>query len=247
MKESNLELLGPTPDARERTILTQLGGYIANQGGDEAMIAAAGWRAIMETRKNGDTAGDYHVGQLSWTIVTLCIVVGQMKFVAHNIFDGLFWFFFPRGSSSTTTAGRRWLVCPAAEITLVAHKTLSCETRAVFVKQAEYDVLGLFTLEGVAPIQLHAVCFALFASIVAPFGFRRPPSAAYRQGLRLIIPGHGGVTDRVDCEFIMALSSTCTTDVHPRVRRRLARSVVRPPSFAADRGVIGALRASSPD
>ena len=37
----------------------------------------------------------YQVGQLSWTIVTLCIVVGQMKFVAHNIFDGLFWFFFP--------------------------------------------------------------------------------------------------------------------------------------------------------
>ena len=61
MKESNLELLGPTPDARERTILTQLGGYIANQGGDEAMIAAAGWRAIMETRKNGDTAGDYDI------------------------------------------------------------------------------------------------------------------------------------------------------------------------------------------
>ena len=37
----------------------------------------------------------YQVGQLSWTIVTLCIVVGQMKFVAHNIFEGLFWFFFP--------------------------------------------------------------------------------------------------------------------------------------------------------
>mmetsp|Transcript_23302 Transcript_23302/g.30210 ORF Transcript_23302/g.30210 Transcript_23302/m.30210 type:complete len:259 (-) Transcript_23302:862-1638(-) len=37
----------------------------------------------------------YQVGQLSWTIVTLCIVVGQMKFVANNIFDGLFWFVFP--------------------------------------------------------------------------------------------------------------------------------------------------------
>jgi len=37
----------------------------------------------------------YQVQQLTWTIVTLCLVIGQMKFVAHNIFNGLFWFFFP--------------------------------------------------------------------------------------------------------------------------------------------------------
>jgi len=46
------------------------------------------------------------VGQLSWTIVTLCIVVGQMKFVAHNIFEGLFWFFFPALARATPSRRR---------------------------------------------------------------------------------------------------------------------------------------------
>lgn len=37
----------------------------------------------------------YQVGQLTWTIVTICMIVAQVKFVAHNIFNGIFWFFFP--------------------------------------------------------------------------------------------------------------------------------------------------------
>lgn len=35
------------------------------------------------------------VGQLTWTIVTICMIVAQLKFIAHNIFHGIFWFFFP--------------------------------------------------------------------------------------------------------------------------------------------------------
>lgn len=35
------------------------------------------------------------VGQLTWTIVTICMIVAQVKFIAHNIFNGIFWFFFP--------------------------------------------------------------------------------------------------------------------------------------------------------
>ncbi|CAM9680764.1 unnamed protein product, partial [Choristocarpus tenellus] len=37
----------------------------------------------------------YQVGQLTWTIVTILMIVAQLKFVAHNIFNGIFWFFFP--------------------------------------------------------------------------------------------------------------------------------------------------------
>ncbi len=37
----------------------------------------------------------YQVGQLTWTVVTICTIVLQLKFVAHCIFDGLFWFILP--------------------------------------------------------------------------------------------------------------------------------------------------------
>ena len=35
------------------------------------------------------------MGQLAWTVVILCLIVGQLKAVAYNIFNGIFWFFFP--------------------------------------------------------------------------------------------------------------------------------------------------------
>jgi phosphatidate cytidylyltransferase len=200
----------------------------------------------------------YQVGQLSWTIVTLCIVVGQMKFVAHNIFEGLFWFFFPAwlvinndcwayawgaclgrkiikkpffklspkktwegflgALCSTIAVGyytaplfatSAWLTCPATELTLEAHRSLRCETPDVFRVRATVVVPYVnVTLRDVLPMQLHAVAFALFASVVAPFGgfLASAVKRAYHvKDFDSLIPGHGGVTDRVDCEFIMAL------------------------------------------
>jgi len=35
------------------------------------------------------------VGQLAWTVVILLLIVGQLKFAARNVVNGLFWFFFP--------------------------------------------------------------------------------------------------------------------------------------------------------
>ena len=37
----------------------------------------------------------FQLNQLCWTIVVLCLTVGQMKYIMHNIFNGLFWFAFP--------------------------------------------------------------------------------------------------------------------------------------------------------
>jgi len=37
----------------------------------------------------------FQLNQLCWTIMVLCLTVGQMKYIMHNIFNGLFWFTFP--------------------------------------------------------------------------------------------------------------------------------------------------------
>lgn len=62
----------------------------------------------------------------------------------------------------------------------------------------------------VAPIYFHVMVFATFASLIAPFG------GFFASGLKRTfnvkdfgdsIPGHGGMTDRMDCQFIMGFFS----------------------------------------
>jgi phosphatidate cytidylyltransferase len=63
-------------------------------------------------------------------------------------------------------------------------------------------------LKNVLPIQIHALWLGFFASVVAPFGgfLASAIKRAYRiKDFDSLIPGHGGVTDRLDCQFLMAL------------------------------------------
>ena len=62
----------------------------------------------------------------------------------------------------------------------------------------------------IAPIYFHVMVFATFASLIAPFG------GFFASGLKRTfnvkdfgdsIPGHGGMTDRMDCQFIMGFFS----------------------------------------
>ena len=51
--------------------------------------------------------------------------------------------------------------------------------------------------------QLHAVVLAMFASIIAPFGGFF--ASGFKRGFKIkdfgdSIPGHGGMTDRMDCQ-----------------------------------------------
>lgn len=70
---------------------------------------------------------------------------------------------------------------------------------------------ALFTTrpgELLCPMQVHAVWFGLFASLVAPFGgfFASAVKRAFKvKDFDSFIPGHGGVTDRMDCQLIMSL------------------------------------------
>lgn len=59
-----------------------------------------------------------------------------------------------------------------------------------------------------APIQLHALFMACFISVIAPFGGFWASAIKRAYGIKdfdSIIPGHGGVTDRMDCQFLTAL------------------------------------------
>merc|ERR1719277_1409246 len=67
----------------------------------------------------------------------------------------------------------------------------------------------------VCSAQLHALCLGLFASFAAPFGGFLSSAIKRAYGIKdfnNLIPGHGGMMDRFDCQFVMFL---CTF-VHHR-------------------------------
>jgi phosphatidate cytidylyltransferase len=37
----------------------------------------------------------FQLNQLCWTILVLCLTVGQLKYIMHNVYNGLFWFTLP--------------------------------------------------------------------------------------------------------------------------------------------------------
>jgi phosphatidate cytidylyltransferase len=60
----------------------------------------------------------------------------------------------------------------------------------------------------IAPIQIHTLFMACFASLIAPFGgfFASGVKRAFNvKDFGQSIPGHGGLTDRMDCQFLMGL------------------------------------------
>ncbi|CAD6232682.1 unnamed protein product, partial [Miscanthus lutarioriparius] len=104
----------------------------------------------------------------------------------------------------------QWLTCPRKDLST---GWLYCDPGPMF-KSEHYSleewVPHWFPWKELAimPVQWHALALGLFASIIAPFGgfFASGFKRAFKiKDFGDSIPGHGGITDRMDCQMVMAV------------------------------------------
>lgn len=104
-----------------------------------------------------------------------------------------------------------YLICPATNLSTNIYNFPSCEPNSVFVEQIFHlpeNLKQLFKVDFiiVKPIYYHSIFLASFASLFAPFGGFFASGLKRAFGIKDFgdtIPGHGGVTDRFDCQFLM--------------------------------------------
>ncbi|WWD07853.1 hypothetical protein V865_005960 [Kwoniella europaea PYCC6329] len=114
-----------------------------------------------------------------------------------------------------------YMICPARDLGTNVLSQVTCRPNPVFVWR-DFEFTGparqiLSTVLGheppsipYAPFQVHVLVMATFASLVAPFGgfFASGFKRAFNiKDFGHSIPGHGGMTDRMDCQFMMGLFS----------------------------------------
>ncbi|GAA5798091.1 cytidylyltransferase family-domain-containing protein [Helicostylum pulchrum] len=110
-----------------------------------------------------------------------------------------------------------YMICPVKDLSMSAWSEITCPVNPVFItvpwKLPDTCITIFKTLlqkditeVWIAPIQLHTLVMACFASLVAPFGgfFASGVKRAFNvKDFGHSIPGHGGMTDRMDCQFLM--------------------------------------------
>ncbi|KAJ7924854.1 cytidylyltransferase family-domain-containing protein [Mycena leptocephala] len=112
-----------------------------------------------------------------------------------------------------------YMICPVHDLGVSAWSSSKCTPNPVFVWR-DWQIwsplaLCLSNLLGrsittipYAPYQFHLLCMSGFASLVAPFGgfFASGFKRAFNiKDFGHSIPGHGGMTDRMDCQFLMGV------------------------------------------
>lgn len=113
-----------------------------------------------------------------------------------------------------------YMTCPVQDLGASAWSNISCEPKNPVFTASPWQLPSLIvyiikylfradvTEVMIAPVQLHGIVMACFASLVAPFGgfFASAVKRAFKiKDFGDSIPGHGGLTDRMDCQFLMGL------------------------------------------
>lgn len=132
-------------------------------------------------------------------------------FIGGGIFTVILGWFF-----SGFLSQFQYVTCPA-DLGPDFSLKMACEVPATFIP-TEYSfpvfvqVLGklvglnLTSFQAI-PFQFHCLAFSLFSSLIAPFGgfFASGFKRAFKiKDFGDVIPGHGGLLDRFDCQFLMA-------------------------------------------
>ncbi|KAJ1949356.1 phosphatidate cytidylyltransferase, partial [Dispira parvispora] len=114
-----------------------------------------------------------------------------------------------------------YMYCPIKNVTMSAFSGVQCDKNPIFIPhiyqlpELVSSVLSMVwqspvTTVRIAPFQYHVLALACFASLIAPFGGFF--ASGMKRALKVkdfgdYIPGHGGMTDRMDCQFMMGAFS----------------------------------------
>jgi phosphatidate cytidylyltransferase len=112
-----------------------------------------------------------------------------------------------------------YMICPVRDLGVSAWTSVTCTPNPVFVwqdlelwKPVSIFLSQLFgrsiTTIPYATYHVHLLVMSIFAALVAPFGgfFASGFKRAFNiKDFGDSIPGHGGMTDRMDCQFLMGV------------------------------------------
>lgn len=116
-----------------------------------------------------------------------------------------------------------YMICPVKDLSMSAWSQIDCSPVNPVFTAVPWTLPTMWTTiiktlihkevtkVWIAPVQLHSLVMACFASLIAPFGgfFASGVKRAFNvKDFGQSIPGHGGLTDRFDCQFLMGVFSS---------------------------------------